>query len=129
MDSYSSNPYSNDSTFSVAAMAAADERAAFITKTYVHLVAAVGALVAIEAVLLQTGLGMQMVGMISGGFGWLIVLGAFMLVSTVANRWAQSSTSVSKQYMGLGLYVVAEAVILLPILSLAQDMGIAQSGL
>ncbi len=25
--------------------------------------------------------------------GWLLVMGAFMLVSMVANRWAQSDTS------------------------------------
>lgn len=43
-----------------------------------------------------------------------------MLVSSIANSWARSSTSVSMQYMGLGLYVVAEAIILLPLLSFAQ---------
>lgn len=116
MDSYS-NPY-NAPSFSVAA-AAADERATFITKTYLHLAGAIAALVALEAVLLQLPITNQLVGMM-GGMGWLIVLGAFMGVSWLANSWARSDTSPTLQYMGLGLYVVAEAVILLPILSMAR---------
>ena len=39
-----------------------------------------------------------------------------MLVSYVAQSWAQSAVSPATQYMGLGLYVVAEAVIFLPLL-------------
>lgn len=122
MDSMN-NPYSNaSSTFSIAAMAAEDERAGFIAKTYIHLTAAIGALVALEAVLLQLPIANQLVPLM-GGMGWLLVLGAFMLVSSIANSWARSSTSITKQYLGLGLYVVAEAVILLPILSYARRMG------
>jgi FtsH-binding integral membrane protein len=47
------------------------------------------------------------------------VLGAFMLVSFVADRWASNSTSLGMQYLGLTLYVVAEAVIFLPLLLMA----------
>src|SRR5690606_10550701 len=46
-------------------------------------------------------------------------LGAFMLVGWVADRWARSATSPATQYLGLGLYVVAEAVIMVPILYVA----------
>jgi FtsH-binding integral membrane protein len=49
-----------------------------------------------------------------------LVLGAFMLVSHLANSWANSSASKSMQYAGLGLYVVAQAVIMLPLLYLAE---------
>lgn len=117
-----SNPYAHSSsTYSVAAMAAADERAGFIAKTYVHLAGAIGALVVLEAILLQLPITQQLLPLM-GGMGWLIVLGAFMLVSSIANSWARSSTSIVKQYMGLGLYVVAQAVILLPMLSYASYM-------
>jgi hypothetical protein len=61
-----------------------------------------------------------------GGYGWLIVLGAFMLVSVVADRWARSATSLAMQYAGLGLYVAAEAVIFVPLLLMAQHLGRAQ---
>ena len=57
--------------------------------------------------------------MFSGRLAWLIVLVAFMGVSLLANWWANSQTSTAMQYLGLGLYVVAEAVIFLPLLFLA----------
>ena len=50
---------------------------------------------------------------------WLVVLGLFMVVSYVANNWAMSAVSPAKQYAGLGLYVVAEAIIFLPLLYIA----------
>ena len=58
-----------------------------------------------------------------GGGMWLVVLGAFMVVSYVADRWARSDVSQSKQYLGLGLYVVAEALILIPLLYMAEHYG------
>jgi FtsH-binding integral membrane protein len=58
--------------------------------------------------------------MLGGKFSWLIVLGAFMAVSWVANAWAMNSTSSAMQHAGLGLYVVAMSVILIPLLCLAQ---------
>jgi hypothetical protein len=58
--------------------------------------------------------------MFSSRYSWLIVLGAFMGISYVANSWAQSSTSVPRQYAGLVLYVVGEAVIFLPLLMVAE---------
>jgi len=121
METYA-NPY-NTPRYSVAAAAAADERATFITKTYLHLAGAIGALVLLETVLLQLPITNQLVGAMTGGMSWLIVLGAFMFVSWIANSWARSDTSPTKQYLGLGLFVVAEAVILLPLLAVARSMG------
>jgi FtsH-binding integral membrane protein len=127
--SYADNPYQSPlSTF--AAHAAADERSDFITKTYLHLAGAIGLFVILEAVLLAMpgteGLVRMMIGT---RYGWLVVLGLFMLVSYVAERWAQSAVSPATQYMGLGLYVVAEAVIFLPLLYIARtvDAGIITS--
>jgi FtsH-binding integral membrane protein len=42
-----------------------------------------------------------------------------MAASWVANKWATSDTSRGMQYAGLGLYVVAEAIIFLPLLLIA----------
>lgn len=120
---YASNPY-DAPRYSVAAMAAADERADFITKTYLHLVGAIGALVVLEVALFQTSVPERMLGLlVTTPYSWLIVLGAFMAVSHVANSWASSSVSVSQQYMGLGLYVLAESIILLPLLWMAHTMA------
>ena len=119
---FAANPYQSPS-FTIAAQAAVDERAGFLTKTYLHLAGAVGLLVVLEAVLLSLPATERLVGMMVGGrFSWLIVLGLFMAVSAIAENWARSATSVQTQYAGLGLYVLAEAVILLPLIYIANQM-------
>ena len=92
-------------------------RAAFLRKTYAHLLVAILAFIGVDAAILTLvpdDVLFGLVSMIGGGIGWLIVLGAFMLVSWVAQSMARSTTSLPLQYAGLGLYVVAEAVIFVP---------------
>jgi FtsH-binding integral membrane protein len=116
------NPYRMWGT--IAADAQTDERARFIRLTYLHLAGAVLAFMALEAFLLSLpGVG-DMVTMVLGNrWGWLLVLGGFMGVSFLATSWAQSSTSVGIQYLGLGLYVAAQAVIFVPLLYIAEQFG------
>lgn len=117
--SYADNPY--QSWGLVAADATADERAGFIRKTYAHLAGAVLAFIALEAVLLNLpGLDNLMMRMSETRWGWLLVMGGFVLVATVADSWARNATSLATQYAGLALYVVAEAVIFVPLLWVAQ---------
>lgn len=118
--SYADNPY-RAPMFSIAAQAAADERADFIRKTYLHLAGAVFAFTGLEAVLLNVpGLSEKYMELLSiSRYGWLLVLGGFMFVSYIADQWARSAVSPSKQYMGLGLYIAAEAVLFLPLLYIA----------
>jgi FtsH-binding integral membrane protein len=127
--SYADTPYRSPVGM-FAAQAAADERSAFITKTYLHLAGAIGLFVVLEAFLLAIpGIEGLVEMMIGTRFGWLVVLGLFMLVSYVAENWAQSAVNPVTQYLGLGLYVVAEAVIFLPLLYIARklDPGIISS--
>jgi FtsH-binding integral membrane protein len=115
--------YAMDYYPSVVAQAPADARATFIRKTYGHLAGAVLAFIGVEALLLQIpGVGQASLAMLSGRFTWFIVLLAFMGVSWLATSWAQSDTSRGLQYLGLGLYVVAQAVLFLPILYIAANM-------
>lgn len=103
-----------------AAHAQPDERAAFIRRTYAHLAGAVLAFVGLEAYLLTTPLGEKMIRMISASqFGWLMFLGGFILCGWLARGLASGSASESLQYVGLTLYVIAEAVIFLPMLYIA----------
>ncbi len=120
--SYAENPYRSPlGTF--AAQAAADERSDFITKTYLHLAGAIGLFVILEAVLLNLpGIDGLVQLMMGGRISWLIVLGLFMAVSYVAENWARSATDQKTQYMGLGLYVLAEAVIFVPLLYIASSV-------
>lgn len=106
------NPY----TVSAASI---DQRAEFIRKTYYHVAGAV----AVFAILLATFLeipAMRSFGSMMGQ-NWMVVLIAFMAVSWLADKWAHSATSLSKQYLGLGVFVVAEALIFLPMIMIAAD--------
>jgi FtsH-binding integral membrane protein len=124
--SYAENPYAAPS-YTFAAQAAANERADFIAKTYAHLAGAIAAFAALEFALLNTPGIENLIGMMLGArYSWLIVLGVFMAVSWIADSWARSAISPTRQYMGLGLYVVAQAVIFVPLLFIAglQDPAI-----
>ena len=108
-----------------AANALPEERARFIRKTYLHLAVAILAFVALEAFLFASGAAYSIMSVLrlGGSMSWLIVLGAFMGVSFLASSWANSQTSKGMQYLGLALYVVAEAVIFVPMMFIAASFG------
>ena len=112
MDTAYANPYT-------VAQAQPNERAAFIRNTYLHLGFAILAFIGVEWFLLQQSWAPALIQKMTGGMGWLLVLGAFMLVSHVANRLAMSDTSKAVQYAGLGLFILAEAIIFMPLLYIA----------
>src|SRR5262249_25397421 len=96
--SYAQEPY-RTGMGDFAAMAAADERTTFITKTYLHLAGAIGVFAGLCAFMLTTGISEKLVGLLVGSnYGWLLMLGAFMVVSMVAGNWAQSAVSPVTQY-------------------------------
>lgn len=119
----STNPYAVSSDVRVAALADQMERTAFIQRTYLHLGGAVLAFVLLEAILLSVIPADTILGAVRGRWTWLVFLGMFMVVSWVARSWAESNSSSNWQYAGLGLYVVAEAVIFLPLLALANTFS------
>ncbi|MBI4814929.1 MAG: Bax inhibitor-1 family protein [Deltaproteobacteria bacterium] len=93
----------------------------FIHKTYQHLGMAILGFMTIEAALFQIpGIEEFVRSMVfSTPVGWLLVLGGYMVVSWLAERWAQNTSSVGMQYLGLVVFVVAEAIIFLPLLWMA----------
>ena len=103
-----------------AADASATDRAEFIRLTYIHLGGAILAFAAVAALLVNSPFAPAMYAWIgAGSFNWLLLLAAFTGAGWLANRWAMSGTSQAMQYAGLGLYVVAEAIIFVPILYIA----------
>ncbi len=103
------------------AQASVDERAGFITRTYLHLIGAIGVFVGLETVLFETTeLPYQSLVFLSQSrYSWLVVLGLFMGVGWFAERMARNATSLPIQYLGLGLYVVAEVFLFVPLLAMA----------
>lgn len=97
----------------------AGRRAAFLTRTYLHLLGAIFAFVAIEVALFTSGVAYPIAQtMLSGS--WLMVLGAFLIVSWIASGIAHRATSPVMQYGALGGFVLAEAIIFVPLLAIAQ---------
>jgi FtsH-binding integral membrane protein len=123
MSTVDNNPYRTWGL--TAADAPATERATFIRQTYLHLLIAVLAFIGLETALLNSSLAEPMTQMAlgNGRIGWLVVIAAFVGVSWLANSWASSATSVGTQYLGLALYVVAQAFIFVPLLYIAGAYG------
>lgn len=103
----------------VVADASLDQRVRFLQRTYLHVGLAVGVFAVLCAVFVQAfgERSLQLLG--KSQFSWLLVLGAFMLICKVAEGMARSSASLPTQYAGLGLFVVAEALIFTPMLTIA----------
>ncbi|WP_105283803.1 Bax inhibitor-1/YccA family protein [Escherichia fergusonii] len=97
------------------------DRATFIRRAYMHLAGAVVGFIILSALFIFSGLGKMMLRVLMniGQFGWLVVLGAFILVSMLATRLADNVESNQTQLIGLGIYVLAEALIFAPLLTLA----------
>lgn len=104
----------------VAAKARPSERAQFIQKTYQHLAGAIAAFIVVETLLFQSGIAEAFTQALSGSrFSWLLVLGGFSLLGWLSRSLASQADSVNVQYAGLGLYVVAQAIIFAPLIYLA----------
>jgi hypothetical protein len=115
--------YTNPYTVGMVSESPESARAEFIRQTYFHLAGAIALFAIIEGLFLDMGWGvaaLQLLG--TGRYSWLIVLGAFMGVSSLSDRWATNGTSRGMQYAGLALYTVAEAVIFLPMITVAMLM-------
>lgn len=102
----------------VATMGVSD-RVTFLRKTYTHLGIALLAFAAVTAGMMrfmtETSLKFSDWAL-RGRWNWFLVLGLFMVVGVVAEKLARSQTSRALQYLGLGVAVVAEGVLLQPML-------------
>ncbi len=97
---------------------------AFIRKTYAHLAGAIALFVGLSALLYTSGIGESIVKMLgTSRYGWLLILGGFMVAGYVAQSLARSSRSIGIQYLGLGMYAVAEALIFTPLIFIAAKMA------
>jgi FtsH-binding integral membrane protein len=99
-----------------------NSRARFISRTYAHLTAAIFAFVGIEVFLFSSGMAASMAAFMLQG-SWLLILGGFMVVGWLATRVAHSSVSKPAQYAALAGYVVAESIIFVPLLWMAQQFA------
>ena len=95
-------------------------RATFLLRTYGHLFAAMMLFVLVEVFLFRSGLAETIASALLG-VNWLLVLGGFMVVSWFASRAAHRAKSYTTQYLALVAFVLAEALLFVPLLFVAQS--------
>ncbi|MFK8029317.1 MAG: Bax inhibitor-1 family protein [Gammaproteobacteria bacterium] len=93
-------------------------REAFITKSYQHLLLAVGTFIAFEYYLFQSGLAERIAQVLFGN--WLLVIGGFMVVAYLASSVAASAQTKGAQYAALFGFSMAEAIIFVPLVYFAE---------
>ncbi len=113
--------YSMHSGLSVESLGV-DARAAFIVRTYQHLLGAIVGFVALEVLLFTSGTAARIVSAVRG-ISWLWVLGAFMVVGWFASRTAHRARSPAAQYAALAAFVAAYAFILVPLIHYAESLA------
>lgn len=95
-------------------------RGRFIVNTYLHLFAAIVAFVLLTSVWFITPVASIIMGALvsAGRVGMVLLMLGFVGASTLADRWARDATSLATQYLGLGLYVVAESLLFVPLIAI-----------
>jgi FtsH-binding integral membrane protein len=92
-------------------------RGEFITRVYQHLLVAIAAFIAIEALLINLGIAEAMWDFFAeSSAAWLLLLGGFMVVNWMATTAAHDVLEPSRQYAGLFGMALAEALIFAPFL-------------
>lgn len=102
------------------AKADVNTRAAFITQVYTHLLLAILVFAGIQVALFETGVAAVITRTISGE-RWLLAFVAFQIVAWFARRAAARAKALLSQYLALGAFVAAQAVIFVPLLRAAQN--------
>jgi len=97
------------------------DRAEFFKKTYLHVAGALLGFIVVEMLLLNIVSGEMILQLLSLGRGaWLGFIGLFWLGSIISERMSVSASR-QTQYLGLGLYVIIEALIFLPLIYIALE--------
>ena len=92
-------------------------RSDFLVRVYQHLLAAIVAFVAFEALLINLGVAKAMYDWLSGsGIMWLAILGGFMVGSWIATNAAHDILEPSRQYAGLFGMAALYSVLFAPFL-------------
>ena len=131
-NNYNTN-YQNNNAPELVSYATNIEQATFYRKTYSHVAIALLAFIVVEAILINIVPPKLIISMVSSPFVWLLILGGFWLGSMLASKWTQAQDR-STQYRGLGIYVLLEAIIFLPMIYIAIDLSdglaiISQAGI
>jgi FtsH-binding integral membrane protein len=97
-------------------------RERFITRTFAHLGGAILAFTLIEVALFKSGIA-ERIAQSMIAIPWLAILAVFMLVGWGASRVAHTVEGLAAQYAALGVYILAEVILFVPMLYLANSVA------
>ena len=101
---------------------AEQSRSKFLNKVYLNLLGAITVFVIMEVYFFESGIAYRITESVMGSqSGWLMLMGGFMIVGWLATHMAHAASSLMTQYLALGSYVLAEAIIFAPILLIADS--------
>ena len=95
------------------------EKVAFYKKTYSHVAGGVLVFILFEYLLLQSETIIEFMLSMTQGWRWLIMLGGFMFITNYAERMTLKTPDKNKQYLAYGIYILAEALIFVPLIYIA----------
>jgi len=99
-----------------------EAKVAFYKKTYAHVAGGVMAFYMIETLLLQSEtIKSFFYSLMGNGISWLLLLGAFMFITNYVEKTALKTADKNKQYLAYGAYILAEALIFVPLLGMVID--------
>jgi FtsH-binding integral membrane protein len=96
---------------------------AFYKKTYSHVAGGVLAFFIVEYILLQSNAIVEFMLSMTQGWRWLIMLGGFMFMTNYAESSAMKTKDKNKQYIAYGIFILAEAIIFIPLIYIVMYSG------
>ena len=116
-----SNPYAvSQDMFAVDA--ALSERLSFLRKVYLHVFGAILLMVGLLFLYFNTSAADTILGLFGRRTWWIALIG-FMAVTWIAQSLALSGARPALQYLGLGLFTVAESIFTVPAIWLANRIN------
>lgn len=98
------------------------EKTEFYKKTYTHVALGVLVFIMVISFFLSTPMIRDFALSLTQGKMWFLMLGGFMFITHQAEKMAIKSHDRNKQYIGFGIYIVAEAFIFIPMIYMAMSM-------
>jgi len=95
------------------------DKVAFYKKTYAHVAGGVLVFILFEYLLLQSDAIVDFMLSMTEGWRWLVMLGGFMFITNYAEKMTLKTPDKNTQYLAFGLYILAEALIFVPLIYIA----------
>jgi FtsH-binding integral membrane protein len=90
------------------------DEANFLRSTYFNMLGAVVAFIGLEVLLFQSGIATALAPVMASN--WLIVIGGFMILGWLSNYITSKKSTVPMQYVEMGVTIVLQALIFIPLM-------------